>query len=365
MNIVIPMAGLGSRFKIAGVETPKPLILVDGEPMIEWSVNTLDIQGNYIFITRKYKSEKLNQQLNAILKTLKPNCKIICIDSITRGAAETCLAAKHLINNNDGLIITNCDQLMKWDARSFLNSLDDSVDGSVVTYTSDNPKNSFVSLDEQGSVNEIREKTAISDIALIGLHYWKHGSDFVRSTEKMIEENVMDVNEFYVAPTYNFLIQEGKIIKNYHLKNHQYISLGTPEDLAVYIGKKNEYKEDKPRTVFCDLDGTLLKHVHKYSNINRIKPELNLGVLKKFDEWDSLGLKIILVTGRKESARKKTEQDLADLGIPYDQLVMNVGNGPRVMINDKMSEDSEDRVSSINVITDSGFDYIDWKKVGL
>ena len=149
------MAGLGSRFKIAGVETPKPLILVDGVPRIAWSVNTLDIQGNYIFITRRYKNEKLNQQLNAILKTLKPNCKIICIDSMTRGAAETCLAAKHLIDNNDGLIITNCDQLMKWDAKSFLSSLDDSVDGSVVTYTSDNPKNSFVSLDEQGSVNEI------------------------------------------------------------------------------------------------------------------------------------------------------------------------------------------------------------------
>lgn len=359
------MAGLGSRFKIAGVETPKPLILVDGVPMIEWSVKTLDIQGDYIFITRNYKNQKLNQQLNTILKTIKPDCQIICIDSMTRGAAETCLAAKHLINNDDGLIITNCDQLMKWDAKGFLDSLDNGVDGSVVTYTSDNPKNSFVSLDKKGNVNEIREKTPISDIALIGLHYWKHGSDFVSSTEQMIKEDVMDIDEFYVAPTYNFLIKKGKTVRNYHLKNHQYISLGTPEDLAVYIGKKNEYKENKPRTIFCDLDGTLLKHVHKYSNINRIKPELNLGVLKKFDEWDSLGLKIILVTGRKESARQKTEQDLADLGIPYDQLVMNVGNGPRVMINDKMSEDSEDRITSVNVITDSGFDYIDWKKVGL
>tara|TARA_Y100000114_G_scaffold146717_1_gene157725 strand:- start:24540 stop:25637 length:1098 start_codon:yes stop_codon:yes gene_type:complete len=365
MNILIPMAGEGSRFKVSGVETPKPLIMVDDVHMVEWAVKTLNIPGNYIFVTRNYVNNDNNKKLDAVLRKIKPNCKIIRINELTRGAAETCLAAKKLIDNDNPLIITNCDQLMKWDAGSFLSSLTGDVDGSVVTYNSTNIKNSFISFDHNNNVIEVREKTPISDHALVGLHYWKHGSDFVSSAEEMIKENVKDDGEFYIAPTYNFLIAKNKKISYYHLKNNQYISLGTPEDLSVYIGKKNEFKENKPKTIFCDLDGTVLKHVHKYSNIGKIKPELNDGVIEKFDEWDSLGLKIILVTGRKESARKKTEEDLESLGIPYDQLVMNVGNGPRVMINDKISQDSGDRIHAVNVVTDSGFSCVDWKKFKL
>ena len=93
--------------------------------------------------------------------------------------------------------------------------------------------------------------------------------------------------------------------------------------------------------------------------------ELIDGVVDKFDEWDSLGLKIILMTGRKESAREETEKTLERLRIPYDCLIMNAGNGTRILINDKLTSHSEDRAISVNVTTDVGFNSINWTEIGL
>ena len=212
---------------------------------------------------------------------------------------------------------------------------------------------------------KFREKKPISDLALIGLHYWKKGSDFVNSSREMIFKNEMQVNEFYIAPTYNYLISKGKKITNYHLNDNQYHSLGTPKDLHVYLVKKKEFSYDKPKTIICDLDGTIFKHCHRYSSLNEITPELNDGVIDKFNSWDSLGFKIILMTGRKESGRRITEAALERLGIPYDMLLMGVGNGPRVLINDKLNECDHDRAIAVNVVTDEGFNVIDWNKWSL
>ena len=120
INIIIPMAGLGSRFSKNGIKTPKPLIQVDGKTLIQHSVESLGIDGRYIFITRKYDNSQYNEELSEILKQLHPSSEEIRIDKVTSGCSETCLYAKHLINNDDELIITNCDQLMNWDSNSFM-----------------------------------------------------------------------------------------------------------------------------------------------------------------------------------------------------------------------------------------------------
>lgn len=359
------MAGEGSRFKINGYEKPKPLIPVDGVPMIKLAIDSLNIEGRYIFVIRKYQDPNNTLELKNLLKKIKPDCVIVEVEKLTRGSTETCLHASEWIDNDSPLVITNCDQFMQWDSTGFMNFIESGCDGSVVTYTSTDPKNSFVKVNDQGEATYFKEKDPISNIALIGLHYWKMGSDFVSSSRDMIIRNERQVNEFYIAPTYNYLISKGKKITNYHLSENQYHSLGTPKDLHIYLGKKKEFSYDKPKTIICDLDGTIFKHCHRYSSLKDIEPELNPGVIEKFNSWDSIGFKIILMTGRKESGRALTVKALEKLGIPYDTLLMGVGNGPRVLINDKLSKHSHNRAISVNVVTDEGFETIDWEKLGL
>lgn len=365
MNILIPMAGEGSRFKINGYELPKPLIDVEGKPMIQKAIETLGINGQFIYVIREYEDNNLNNKLHETLNRITPDCMIFVTPKKTNGSAETCLIAQNFIDDEEPLIIANCDQLMEWNGANFIKFIkNNDYDGVVVTYESNDPKNSFAKLDENGFITEIAEKKPISNVALIGLHYWKHGKDFVQSANDMKTYEQDNTGEYYVAPTYNYLISKGKKIVNFHLNKGEYIPVGTPDDLNLYLGKKREYNRDKPKTILCDLDGTILKHAHKYSHL-KFDPKVLHGVKEKFDEWDSIGHKIILMTGRKESARELTEKILEDFGIPYDILLMGVGNGERVLINDKISDHSFDRALAVNVITDTNFDRTDWKKYGL
>jgi hydroxymethylpyrimidine pyrophosphatase-like HAD family hydrolase len=130
-------------------------------------------------------------------------------------------------------------------------------------------------------------------------------------------------------------------------------------------GKNAEFYSIKPKTIICDLDGTILNHFHRFSDLNKFDPQLLKGVKDKFDEWDSLNHKIILMTARKESAREMTEKHLKELGISWDQLIMGVFGGERVLINDKLLEEDSDRAIAINLITNKGFESVNWKEVGL
>tara|TARA_R110001592_G_scaffold19312_1_gene79406 strand:- start:2302 stop:3021 length:720 start_codon:yes stop_codon:yes gene_type:complete len=237
MNIIIPMAGKGSRFKTSGYTLPKPLIPIEGKPMIQHAVDTLGIKGNFIFITQK------EHNLSSHLETIYPGCKVIEIDYITKGSACTILLAKKYINNNLPLIVTNCDQVMWWDDKSFATFVKNyPYDGFVVTYTENTPKNSYVKLDKEGFAVEFAEKKVISSISLNGIHYWKHGKDFVYSAQTMIENNETYNGEFYVAPSYNSLVKNGKKIGVYHIPNEQHNAVGTPEDLIKYTDKIYNYE---------------------------------------------------------------------------------------------------------------------------
>ncbi len=362
MNIIIPMAGLGSRFLKNGIETPKPLIKVDDKTLIEHSAKSLGIEGKYIFITRKYENQRYNKEISEELKNLNLNSIEIQIDKVTSGCSETCLYAKDYINNDEPLIITNCDQLMKWDADSFITGVNKSnVDGSVVLFKSRDKKNSFAEINED-KITNIVEKKAISENALVGIHFWKKGSDFVESSEYLLNDfRFQGSPECYISETYNHLISQNKHIAPFFIPKNCYIPLGTPEDISIYLGKLKEFYTDKPKTIFCDLDGTVLKHCHKFSEIHTTQPQLLDGVIEKFNEWDSKGHKIILATARKESARDMTESHLKSLGICWDQLIMGVTSGDRILINDKLTEMDKDRALSVNLTTDSGFSSIDWE----
>jgi len=365
MKIVIPMAGLGSRFKSVGVDTPKPLISVNGKTLIEHTVESLGIDGEYIFITRKYENSKYNDNLSSILKKLFPNSIEIMLEKNQLGAADAALYAKEYINNDEELIITNCDQRLEWKAENFIKFIKDTnCDGAVVLFKSNEDKNSYAKL--SGSrVIEIAEKKVISENALFGVHYWKKGSDFVWTAEKLlVEYKEKNLKECYIAETYAYLLEQKEIL-GYHLKNNEFHILGTPEDIDIYNAKIKEYYTEKPKTIFCDVDGTIVKHAHKFSHLGIEEAKVLEGVIDKFNEWDSKGHTIVLTTARKESARSMTESQLSSLGLCWDYLIMGVTSGERVLINDKIKESDKDRAVSINVITDSGFKDIDWKSIGL
>ena len=365
INIVIPMAGLGTRFANEGFSLPKPLIETNGKTLIEHSISTLGIKGNYIFITRKYKNESDNIFLSKRLKEIQPNCIEITLDKPTRGATETVLQAKRFIDSNP-LIITNCDQITDWNSNKFKEFISNpTIDGAVVTYPSNNPKNSFAIVEED-NVLELVEKNPVSNIALIGVHYWKNGKAFIRSAEKLLKDfDSKGRPECYISETYNYLIKDGFLIKNYPIKANEYIPLGTPYDLKIYEGKVKEFHTEKPSTIFCDIDGTLVKHAHRFSDLKDINPTILPGVREKFNQWDSQGHKIILCTARKESAREMTELHLRMLGLCWDQLIMGVTSGNRILINDKLNVNHPDRSISCNVITDEGFEDYNWNKIKL
>ncbi len=240
MNIVIPLAGKGTRVSL---DYPKPLGTVCNKPIIEWAVSSLNIPGNYIFITRQYNNEEYNKLLNETLKRLQPNCKIISINFTTEGPVCSALLARQYIDNDEPLIVTNCDQYTTWDSSKFLSFVDRSdVRGAVVTYKCRLLSKSFAKCTSDGRVLETKEKTAISDDAFTGIHYWARGHDFVKSAEQMIMCNDRTNNEFYVAPTYNYMIKsrwilDGHVYK-YEIPNEQWWSLGTQDEIKEFIKAK-------------------------------------------------------------------------------------------------------------------------------
>ena len=184
MKVLIPMAGEGSRFQKAGYSFPKPLIEVNGKPMIQLVVENLNIDAQHIFVVRKEHEERYN--IKHLLQLISPGCEVILTDG-TEGAACTTLLAKEFINNDEALLYANSDQFLEWDSNEFMYSMmADSIDGGMLTFEATHPKWSFAKLGEDGYVNEVAEKKPISNIATTGIYYWKHGSDYVKYAEQMM-----------------------------------------------------------------------------------------------------------------------------------------------------------------------------------
>lgn len=232
MNILVPMAGGGSRFASAGYTFPKPLVEINGKPMIQTVVENLNIEANYIFIVQKEHYEKYNLQY--LLKLIKANCKIIQVDGITEGAACTTLLAKEFINNDEPLITANSDQFVEWNSNECLYAFNaDGIDGGILTFEATHPKWSFAKIGEDGFVSEVAEKKPISNNATVGIYFWKRGCDYVKYCEQMIEKDIRINGEFYVCPVFNEAINDGKKIRA--KKIDKMWGLGTPEDLNYFL----------------------------------------------------------------------------------------------------------------------------------
>jgi len=234
LNVLIPMAGAGSRFQAAGYTFPKPLIEVRGKPMIQVVVENLNCESPHTFIVQKSHRNKYN--LDALLNLISPQCNVIEVDGVTDGAACTTLLSKNIINNDRPLLIANSDQYVDWDTSEFLYKMQEQdADAGILTFKSTHPKWSFAKVDDNGNVIEVAEKNPISDIATVGIYYWKRGSDYVKYAEQMIEKDIRYNGEFYVCPVFNEAIKDGKIVKTFDIENMW--GLGTPEDLDFFLKK--------------------------------------------------------------------------------------------------------------------------------
>lgn len=230
LTVLIPMAGAGSAFSKAGYGMPKPWIDVNGKPMIQRVIENLNIDAEYVFITQESEP-----QLRVLLKALVPHSSVLTVDGVTEGAAVTALLARRYINNNRHLLIANCDQLIEWDNSSsaFLYSMIvQAADGGIVTFPASDVKWSYVAT-EGARVVRVAEKEVIGPEATAGVYYWKHGYDFVRYAEQMIDLNIRTRGEFYICPVYNQAIQDGRLILNYPVP--KVWGLGNPLDLEIYL----------------------------------------------------------------------------------------------------------------------------------
>jgi HAD superfamily hydrolase (TIGR01509 family) len=238
LNVLIPMAGAGSRFAQQGYTFPKPLIDVEGRPMIEVVVENLNIEANYIFLVQKEHYEKYN--LKYLLNLIAPNCRIVQVDGVTEGACCTTLLARDYIDNDAPLVIANSDQYIEWNSNECMYAFSaDDIDGGILTFNAHHPKWSYARLNETGFVEEVAEKKVISDHATCGVYYWKHGSDYVKYADQMIENNVRVNNEFYVCPVFNEAIADNK---RFRIKTIDRMwGIGTPEDLNYFLDhRKNK-----------------------------------------------------------------------------------------------------------------------------
>ena len=239
IQLVIPLAGDGKRFQDR-YSCPKSLISIRGEKMISLAFRTLSIsQERAIFIIRK--DHDIDDILTNTILEITPSAKIVKIDYLTEGPCCTALLAKKYLDPELPVVIANCDQVMRWNGDRFIRFCKtEDYDGVVVTYHENTPKNSYARLDENGDVLEIKEKNQISCVSLNGIHYWKKAQYFFDSSFNMILANDRTNGEFYIAPSYNYMIQDNKKVGIFHIPNEQHCAIGIPDDLDRYLNSNTK-----------------------------------------------------------------------------------------------------------------------------
>lgn len=226
VNIVLPAAGAGRRFKEAGYLLPKPLIDVAGKPMLSRVVANVLPHGQHRVVAAVAPGTPEMFDVEQVV-----------IGRTTDGAARTAVIAIHSaqLPLDEPLMIANSDQLLEWDVQDFVNHAEP-FDGCIVVFDCPdrNPKWSYVHT-RRRRVLKVVEKQPISDLATVGIYYWARTEDFLRSATEMMALDDRHNNEFYVAPSFNYLIRERKNIQTYHVNPKCMHGLGTPEDLRAYL----------------------------------------------------------------------------------------------------------------------------------
>jgi len=235
INILIPLAGSNQFFNESEYPYPKPLIEINNKTMIEHVIenfNTIKEEKQFIFIVNSEECSKYHLD-NALNLLTNNKCKIIKIDSQTKGAACSVMMTMEHINNDDNLIIANADQLFDDNINDMINSFKD-LDGGVITFNSIHPRWSYARVDGDNYIVETAEKRPLSKNATAGLFYFKYGKDFIENAMSMIQKDA-SVNElYYISPTLNEMVLQNKKMMIYKIDNDKYHTFYTPQKIQEY-----------------------------------------------------------------------------------------------------------------------------------
>ncbi|WLH90432.1 glycosyltransferase family 2 protein [Pseudomonas sp. FP453] len=238
LNIVVPMAGAGSRFAVAGYADPKPLIPVHSVPMIKVVIDNLTpaCEHRFIFICQAAHVEAYG--LKDKLQAWAPGCAIVELNGVTEGAACTVYAAKDLIDSDHPVMIANSDQYVDVDINDYLSAMQaQDADGLIMTMKANDPKWSFVGFADDGRINSVVEKEVISDEATVGIYNFRSGRQLIGAIEAMFDKDLRVNGEFYVAPAYNEMIEDQALVIHYNVGSEGagMYGLGIPADLNLFL----------------------------------------------------------------------------------------------------------------------------------
>ena len=233
------MAGEGSRFAKAGWTTPKPLIELRGVPLFMRAINSVALEGvdmKYSFIVRQEHID--NQGIDKLIKDIQPDANVFSVLKTTRGAVETCLVAESAIDDEDAIVVMDCDlefrsvRYNKLVAAALSVPANQADGGALVSFDSNNPRYSYALVDNEGRVLRTAEKEPISNHALCGAYFFGSGRNFKRIAHQLLDDGTQGKAEFYVSLLYNYLLAEGKVVRLATME--EYYSYGTPEELLAY-----------------------------------------------------------------------------------------------------------------------------------
>lgn len=236
----MPMAGEGSRFAKAGWTTPKPLIELNGQPLFKHAINSVSadsFQMKYSFIVRQEHIDKY--AIDKGIKAFLPDANVFSVMKTTRGAVETCLMAESTIDDEDAVIVMDCD--LEFRSKKFIEiigeilsqSADEANGGALVSFESDLPKYSYAEVGEDGLVKRTAEKEVISNHALCGAYFFSTGKRFKEIAHHLLNEPDFKKPEYYVSLLYNYMLAEGEKVQLAPME--EYYSYGTPEELQQYL----------------------------------------------------------------------------------------------------------------------------------
>lgn len=234
INIIFGMCGNGSRFKESHPDSPKYLIKYFDDTMIYHAVKTLQIPGNIVFIVRK---DHITSNRKSYLESLCD--QLIIVDGLTSGAADTVMRAKDYIDSDLPLLSVNCDQYLNWDKEQsfkFYNLVESNPETNyILTFSSSNPAYSYVKLNANRKVIEVKEKAVIGPEACAGMFYWAHARDFFIDATSMMSNDDKVNNEYYMSQVFNYTINRGLDVDTYFLPTGTLFPVGTPEELDYFI----------------------------------------------------------------------------------------------------------------------------------